>query len=528
MLKIMKIAILPDDVINQIAAGEVIENPASVVKELVDNAIDAGAKRIEIEILAGGQQLIKIEDDGCGMSAADVEMSLLRHATSKLRRLDDLDSLQTMGFRGEALAAIASISKIDIRTSDGIAATRLGADAGRVEILEPCARNRGTSIEVRSLFFNTPARRKFQKSPQANSSQVVRIVQSLALSNAQTAIILRSQGQVLLKVESSDWKGRIEEILGADLCKNGIWLEQGHLLGWLGPVEDARATRSAQHYFINRRPIFSPILAKAVREGYGTRIAEGSHPPVVIYLERPADDFDVNVHPQKREVRFHDEGKVFCSIRESIQRALIPNMPSFSEDIRFAPVQKDPWEEPFSAFEEKSAKYMVEQGVLWNDAPKGEALAVIGSFLLARKGSDVLLIDLRHALEQKAESGGEAQKLLFPIALSLTNEEAQLAQELIQRCREAGFEAKTIGPRQLCLESIPQWIDREDAPLFFDALKEDLRRNLTIQETIRRFRQTTRKRLTLEEAKLLWQSGSGGETQLEEADLERVCLRKRL
>lgn len=325
----MKIALLSDDVINQIAAGEVIENPASVVKELIDNAIDAQAKRIEIEILAGGQQLIKVEDDGCGMSPSDVEVSILRHATSKLKRLDDLDSLQTMGFRGEALAAIAAISKIEILTSDGTAGTRLMADAGRIEILEPCARNPGTSIEVRSLFFNTPARRKFQKSLQANSAQVVRIVQSLALSNASIAFTLRSQGQVLLNVNRSDWKGRIEEILGADLCKNGVWLERDHLLGWLGPVVEARATRLSQHYFINRRPIFSPILAKAVNEGYGTRIAAGAHPPVVLYLERPSDEFDVNVHPQKREVRFHDEGRIFCSIRESIQRAFVPNLPSF-------------------------------------------------------------------------------------------------------------------------------------------------------------------------------------------------------
>lgn len=523
---LMKIALLSDDVINQIAAGEVIENPASVVKELVDNSIDAEAKRIEIEIQAGGQQLIKVEDDGCGMSSADVEMSLLRHATSKLRRLEDLDSLQTMGFRGEALAAIAAISKIEIRSSDGTVGTRLAADAGRVEILEPCARNRGTSIEVRSLFFNTPARRKFQKSPQANSAQIVRIVQSLALSNAQTAFILRSQGQILLKAESTDWQGRIEEILGADLCKNGIWLEQGHLSGWLGLAQETRATRQCQHYFINRRPIFSPILAKAVSEGYGTRIAERSYPPVVLYLERPADEFDVNVHPQKREVRFHDEGRMFCSIRESIQRAFLPKLPSFFENISFAPVKRDPWDEPFSVFEEKTANYVTEQKVLWNDESKGEALAVIGSFLLAKQGQDIVLIDLRQAQEQKAQSKSESQKLLFPIVLTLTNEEAQQAQELIQRCLEAGAEVKIMGPKQLWLESIPQWLDQADALLFFDALKEDLHRNLTIQETIHRFCQTRRKRFTLEEAKLIWQGGSVCEIRLEEADLERIFMRK--
>ncbi len=522
----MKIAFLSDDVINQIAAGEVIENPASVVKELVDNAIDAQAKRIEIEIQAGGQQLIKIEDDGCGMSRLDVEMCLLRHATSKLKQLNDLDSLQTMGFRGEALAAIAAISKIEIQSSVGTVGTRLAAEAGRVEALEPCARNRGTSIEVRSLFFNTPARRKFQKSSQANSAQVVRIVQSLALSNPQTAFSLRSQGQVLLDVKSADWKGRIEEILGIDFCKNGIWLEQEHLLGWLGPAEEARATRLGQHYFINRRPIFSPILAKAVREGYGTRIAEGAHPPIVLYIERPSDEFDVNVHPQKREVRFHNEGKLFCQMRESIQRALLPSLPSFFENPSFTQTKRDPWEESFSVFDQKTANYVAEQGVLWNNELKGDALAVVGSFLLAKRGQNVFLIDLRDAQEQKAQKKSDVQTLLLPMRLSLSSEEVQRIQELIERCSEVGVEAKIIGPKQLCLDAIPQWLEERDAPLFFEALKEDLWRGLTIQETIHRFCQTARKLFTLEEAKLLWQSGYGREVCLEASDLERIFLRK--
>jgi DNA mismatch repair protein MutL len=338
MLTGMKIALLSDDTVNKIAAGEVIENPASVVKELVDNAIDAMARRIEIEIQAGGQQWIKVEDDGCGMDRADVEMCLLRHATSKIKTIEDLDELGTMGFRGEALAAIAAVSKLEIRTSVGGEGTRLTADGGRIALIEPCARNQGTSIEMRSLFFNTPARRKFQKSPQANAAQIMRIVQSIALSEPKIAFVLRSQGQILLSVEAADWQSRIKAVLGSDLSQNGLWLEQKNLSGWLGDPQDARASRLGQHFFVNRRPIFSPLLSKAVREGYGTRIQEGSHPTLVLFLERPAQEFDVNVHPQKKEVRFLDDGKLFCQIREAIQRAFLPgNLSSFSENISFDP-----------------------------------------------------------------------------------------------------------------------------------------------------------------------------------------------
>jgi len=517
----MKIALLPDDVINQIAAGEVIENPASVVKELVDNALDAEARRIEIEIQIGGQQLIKVEDDGCGMSSADIEMCLLRHATSKLRRLDDLDFLQTMGFRGEALAAIAAVSKLEIRSSEGMAGTRLFADGGRIECLEPCARNRGTSIEVRSLFFNTPARRKFQKSPQANSAQIVRMIQALALSNPKTSFLLRSQGQILLDANRNDWKGRVEEILGPDLCKRGTWLEENNLSGWLGPFEEARATRTGQHYFINRRPIFSPLLSKAVREGYGTRIAEGSHPTAVLFLSQAADEFDINVHPQKREVRFCDEGKVFSKIRTSIQQAFLPNAPSFSENISFTP-QKYPWDEPISVVEEKTADYAAHQEVLWKE-PQGEALAVVGAFLLARRGKDIYLVDLRDAQEKTAQSNKGIQKLLFPMIISLSKEDAQQMEELVCRCVQAGFEAKAAGPRQLSIEAIPQWIDEADAPTFVEALKGELHGHAAIEELIHRFCQKVRKRFTLEEAKLLWQSGLFCEICLTEADFERIA-----
>ncbi|MBF8263888.1 MAG: mutL [Parachlamydiales bacterium] len=528
MLVKMKIALLSDDVINKIAAGEVIENPASVVKELVDNAIDAKAQRIEIEIQAGGQQLIKVEDDGCGMDSSDLALCLLRHATSKITDIDDLDALETMGFRGEALAAIASVSKVDIRTSRSNLGHRLMAEGGRVSPMEPCARNPGTSIEVRSLFFNTPARRKFLKSPQANATQVMRAVQSMALSEPRIAFVLRSQGQVLLSVDASDWKTRIQAVLGSDLSEKGVWLEQKNLSGWLGDPVDARFTRLGQHFFVNRRPIFSPLISRAVREAYGTRLQEGSHPMIVLYLEHNPEEFDVNVHPQKKEVRFQDEGKLFCFVRDSIQRAFVPgNLPSFSDNISFEPApflkHRDPWDEPF---QENAAQPVSVQGVLWDKEVEGRALAVVGSYLLAERGSDVLLVDLREALQQKVLKKGSLQTLMVPVRLTLTAEESLRMNELIARCAEVGMDVQVIGPRQLSCDAVPEWLDPAMAAVFFEAIQEDIGREMPLGETIRRLSQTAFRRPTIAEAEALWKSGLMREVKLLAADLEKLFLRR--
>lgn len=517
----MKIALLTDHVINQIAAGEVIENPASVIKELVDNAIDAGASRIDVEIQAGGQQLIKVDDDGCGMSREDVEMCLMRHATSKLRALDDLESLQTMGFRGEALAAIAAISKLEIRTSDGMQGTRLVADGGQIVTVEPCARNRGTTIEVRSIFFNTPARRKFQKSPQANASQATRTLSSMALAEPSIAFSLKSAGQIVLDVKATTLKERAEQILG-EIFQQGIWFDKKSVKGWLGLPDEARVTRSMQHFFVNRRPIFSPLLSKAAREGYGTRINSGSHPAIVLFYECSADEFDVNVHPQKKEIRFREEGRIFCRIRDSIQQAFLPNdMPLTIEPPVFQ--HQDPWDQPFQCRDDLVARYASQQQDICESVSLGQPLAVVGSFLLALRGLNVVIVDLREALEDRAQEKCNAQSLMVPILCSADDHSLS---DLILRCREAGVDAKAFGARQIAIDAIPEWLSEADAPTFIEALKEDLDQNVAISETIHRFCQKSQKQFTLEEAQFLWNRGHGKEVLLESQDLERILLKK--
>lgn len=580
----MKIALLSDNVINQIAAGEVIENPASVVKELVDNAIDAGAKRIEIDIQAGGQQLIQIQDDGCGMSREDIQMCLLRHATSKLKDIHDLDSLQTMGFRGEALAAIAAISKLEIRTSDGFSSTLLQAEGGQIRGLESCARNLGTTVTIRSLFFNTPARKKFQKSPQANTTQVVRMMQSLALSHPNISFCIRSQGQNIFDVHSSDWKGRVEKVLGKEEVEKGIWFEEvlakfpfgpksalalpdsifsevpmPHLdmslreknepalrssdfgreanfattsekksiFGWLGSVNDARATRIGQHFILNQRPVFSSLVSKAIREGYGTRLLEGSHPSFVLYLECPADSFDVNVHPQKKEVRFRDENNLFCQIRQAIQNAFLPhNISAFSAPCTFSP-STDPWEIPASSMGHGPiAKCEVSSPGLYESLPLGRGLAVIGSFLIAQRSKEIVVVDLRNSYENRALKTEGSQALLFPISLTLTHEEEIHFEELIHRFHELGITAQRTGPKQLNLETIPAWLSESDAMDFFIILKEDVVSGASLPDSIRRFCRSSKVHFSLEEAEFLWKKGNAREIVLEEEDLMRILNKK--
>ena len=540
-----KIALLSDEVINQIAAGEVVENPASVIKELVDNAIDAGASRIAIEIQAGGQQLISVDDDGCGMGRDDVQLCLLRHATSKIHAVEDLDLLETMGFRGEALAAIASISKLEIRTSNGSEGTRLVAEGGRVETIEPCARNRGTNLEIRSLFFNAPARRKFQKSAQANASQVVKIVQSLSFSHPEISFSLRSQGQLLFDVHVAPWQTRVEELLGKE-CEEGLFMEEGQLFGFLGSSEEARSTRQRQYFFLNRRPIFSPILAKAVTEGYGTRLTNGMHPAIVLFLKCSPGDFDVNVHPQKKEVRFRDESAIFRLVKEAISKAFLARelpsfpfhvgetpFPSFSlkEEIPFSAIAESFLQKETVSFEEpkKTSWFLSEPREVSQPLPGlaeperlGRALALIGSFLLVERGGEVFIVDFRSEMA-KVLREKEQQILLIPIEVDLRLEEAEQMDELLIRCKEAGVEARALGPRRLCLDAIPSWLEPSDAALFFEVLKETPDLELLFSRWIK----SHPPKMTLQAAEWLWKKNQAAlEVRLSTGDLERLLARR--
>jgi DNA mismatch repair protein MutL len=501
-----KIALLSDEVVNQIAAGEVIENPASVIKELVDNAIDAGAKSIEIEIEAGGQESIRVEDDGVGMSRSDLELSLLRHATSKIKTLSDLESLYTMGFRGEALAAIASISKVRIRTSNGVEVT----ERTPAHEFQSCARNRGTTVNVESLFYNTPARRKFQKSQQANSQQIVRVVESLALSHPDIAFVLRSQGKTLVAVEAGDWKKRILDIQGEEFVDGGIWLEgDEHFQGLLCHPQMAKTTRHGQRFFLNRRPIFSPLLSKAVLEGYGTRIAIGHHPLCILFLSKDPTEFDVNVHPQKREVRFSNEARLFCEVKGTVERAFLPKTLQESLGASFSPPDLSAFSHAWRG-EEIERPFIQEK--LWEEDHRGQAMAVIGLFLLIQREGTLFFVDLRGALET------EARTSMAPLELSLSPLEEERLEEWIERLKEVGVEARATSKKSMIVEIIPKWLDPSEVENFFEELKKGRGEER---------KQYMRKSISLEEAEYLWKkSKQAKEIPIDSLDLERILARK--
>lgn len=331
-----KIRVLSEHTINQIAAGEVVENPSSVVKELVENSLDAGATEICVEIQGGGRQLIRITDNGCGMSSDDALLCLERHATSKIRALDDIYALSTMGFRGEAIPSIAAISKFTLITcqSDALEGTMVVIDGGKILQCCPVARSPGTTIEVKALFFNVPVRKKFQKSPAYDTNEILKILNAIALGYPHIKFQLISNQQSLFSTPKVRYecsfeeklKQRIESILGSDFAAATLPIqgqeEECFLFGFIGMPAYTRHNRTGQSLFINKRAVTSPLISFAVREGYGTALMTNRHPVYVLHLTVPGELIDVNVHPQKREVRLRNESAIRAMIIRSVEHAL--------------------------------------------------------------------------------------------------------------------------------------------------------------------------------------------------------------
>jgi len=324
-----KIQVLPGEVVSRIAAGEVVERPAAVVKELIDNSLDAGSTRITIEVTDGGRRMIKVTDDGEGMGQADALLAFQRHATSKLRSEEDLLGIRTLGFRGEALPSIASVSKVRMVTAcrHEPVGTRMLVTGGTITKTEEAAAAPGTQIEVTDLFFNTPARRKFLKATTTEFSHLCQIVQQAALAWPRTQFRLRHNGQDVLEYSPvSSLRDRVLQIYGARFLKDIIAVREerpGFLLeGFtVNPVR-TRAGRSPQDLFVNRRPVKNATVAHAVYDGYGGHLSKGQHPVFVLFLAVDPDRVDVNVHPTKREVRFADQDMIHQSVRQVIRGAL--------------------------------------------------------------------------------------------------------------------------------------------------------------------------------------------------------------
>jgi len=325
-----KIKILSDNLANQIAAGEVVERPASVIKELIENALDAGAKRLSVEVELGGRRLMRVTDDGTGMSRDDAILSFERHATSKIKNLEDLSRIATLGFRGEALASIASVAKVELvtKTFDDTAATRVYFEGGKLVDVKEAARPQGTTISVRDLFFNTPARRKFMRSEATENYYLTNIVTHYALAHPEIAFTLTNNGREIVRVSpAKDLRERAYQLFGAQLFESLLPVSGGrefvaNIYGFVSAPRERRSTRDGQYFFINRRFVRDKIVSGGLLEGFRSVLPHGVYPVAFLFLEIPFEELDVNVHPAKTEVRFRRPEAVKEVISEAIRGAL--------------------------------------------------------------------------------------------------------------------------------------------------------------------------------------------------------------
>ncbi len=325
-----KIRVLSDQLANQIAAGEVVERPASVVKELVENAIDAGARRVSIDVEAGGRRLLRVADDGSGMTRDDAVLAFERHATSKISRAEDLDAIATLGFRGEALASIASVARVELvtKTDDDQAATRVVIEGGRMRDVKDAAHPRGTTISVRDLFFNVPARRKFLRSEATESFHLTNLVTHYALAHPEISFTLTSNGRETLRADrAADLRERAYQLFGPEFLDNLLEVGGGHervarVRGYVSAPRERRTSRDAQYLFINGRYVRDRLVSRALSDGYRSILPHGVYPAALLFLEVPLEEVDVNVHPAKTEVRFRRAAAVADAVRESVRAAL--------------------------------------------------------------------------------------------------------------------------------------------------------------------------------------------------------------
>ncbi|MCF6239465.1 MAG: DNA mismatch repair endonuclease MutL, partial [Candidatus Marinimicrobia bacterium] len=356
-----RIHILPENLCNKIAAGEVVQRPASVVKELVENAIDAEATRIEINIGNGGRDLIQVVDNGLGLDQQELALALQRHATSKIAEIDDLFRIRTMGFRGEALPSIASVSMMELvskaRGSEN--AYSLEVQAGRIGTVEPAAWETGTRITVKNLFFNVPARLKFLKAKRTELNHILERVKPLALIHPQIAFKLAADEKVIFDVRVSTLAERIVAIFGSEYKDKIIPVEDNRgnikVQGFIGNLDLVRVARGEQYLSINQRPVSDRLINNAVYQSYKSLIQRGEFPFYMLDISVPLNEVDVNVHPTKTEVKFNDEWRVYHVVKEAVGTGLrqtLKMMPGYQNQPRnvpfFAPLGNDPQQTSFT------------------------------------------------------------------------------------------------------------------------------------------------------------------------------------
>ncbi|MEH6388264.1 MAG: DNA mismatch repair endonuclease MutL [Pseudomonas profundi] len=536
-----RIELLSPRLANQIAAGEVVERPASVIKELLENSLDAGALRIDIDVEQGGVKLLRVRDDGVGIVENDLPLALSRHATSKIRDLDDLERVATLGFRGEALASVSSVSRLSLTSCAE------GADqAWQVETegrdmaprLQPAAHPRGTTVEVRDLFFNTPARRKFLRTEKTEFSHLEEVVKRLALSRFDVAFNLRHNGRSVLGLRPArteqEARRRVASVCGPAFVEQSLNIDSERdglrLWGWVGMPTFSRSQADLQYFFVNGRMIKDRLVAHAVRQAYRDVLFNGRHPTFVLFLEVDPAVVDVNVHPTKHEVRFRDGRMVHDFLFSTLYRALADQRPG--EQAQGLPEQTTeampvasglsagvfsgqthmPLAEPAAAWTAGPAQPFSERpaatalagateayGSLYGAAPEsprpampdgqdipplGYAVAQLhGVYILAENAQGLVVVDMHAAHERITyerlklamdQEGLRSQPLLVPESIAVSQREADCAEEHAAWFNRLGFSLQRMGPESLAIREIPSLLRQADAPQLVRDVLADL------------------------------------------------------
>jgi len=490
----MPIRILPPDVAARIAAGEVIERPASIVKELVENSLDAGATRISVEITGGGIESIRVSDDGCGIEAHELETAFRRHATSKLEPGDDLSRILTLGFRGEALPSVAAVGEVEVvsrpPSGDAGAALRIGPD------LEPeraaAGAAPGTTVAVRRIFERQPARRKFLRSPAGEANAVAAVVTHYALAYPEVRFSLVIDGRPSLATTGSgDLRDAVSAAYGAEVAAAMLPVgpREGpvEVSGLTSPPHISRASRGYISLFVNRRWIQNRRLSFAVEEAYQSMLMSGRHPITVLNIRIPHEDVDVNVHPTKAEVRFRDESAVFGAVQRAVREALLAaspvpgaHLPAGKPVLRLSgqPAAPPLWTRAVEAERRAGATASVLAPEPALGATPSEALPVLrvigqfGAIYIIAEGPDGMYLIDQHAahervlyekfLRARRESSSDAQGLLQPLALDLSPRQRALLDAHAEALREYGFEVEPFGEGAYLVRSVPRTLATAD------------------------------------------------------------------
>ncbi|MFP5439917.1 MAG: DNA mismatch repair endonuclease MutL [Gammaproteobacteria bacterium] len=511
-----RIQVLHPRLANQIAAGEVVERPASVVKELLENAIDAGATRVDIAIEEGGVRLVRVRDNGLGIGRDDLPLALARHATSKIGELDDLEAIATLGFRGEALASIASVSRLTLTSSNdetgaGWQVTAEGRDM--TASVSAAAHARGTTVEMRDLFFNTPARRKFLRAEKTEAGHIEDTVRKLALSHFRVGFSLSLNDRAVLTLKPADtpqeMQRRVAQICGTPFVENAVPMDVSHaglrLWGWLGLPTFSRAQPDLQYFYVNGRMVRDRVLTHAVRQAFADVLFGGRHPAYVLYLELDPATVDVNVHPTKHEVRFRDQRLVHDFLFRTLHRVIADLRPDTQQSPArvdtvaavpgSAPVQSsfglpEARVESLSPYQPAAAvatgvamrntfaspgvgeRSLAEPASLPSGStaqgetpPLGYALAQLhGVYILAQNAQGLVLVDMHAAHERITyerlkcaydEQAVASQPLLVPVSVAVGDREADVADEHAELFARLGFGIERAGPETLLVREIP-------------------------------------------------------------------------